>query len=457
MTNLEGFIMNARHPRFLAAMAVVGLIASAAAVAQSPRVSAETGGSDSVDALCRAVYPAGWRALDGQHLAPVPPAPKPAKGAVFQDPVHRSCVLRVTDHTVEGPASARRFLRNDYSRRQAFNADSSRLIAIASDGHWHLYDAVTLRYLRQLPGLAGDAEPQWHPTKPDLMYFVPNNGVGMKLLELDTRSGQERTVASFGERLRARWPQAHTAWTKSEGSPSADGRYWCFMVDDRNWKGVGLFTWDRDTDTILGMRDLDGARPDHVSMSPSGQSCVVSSTGSHGTVAYSRDFASSRKLHHTSEHSDLALNARGEDVFVAIDYQSSGGSVFMTNLATGERTDLFRTYLSGTVTALHFSGKAYNKPGWVVVSTYADHAARGNAGQQWLHRKIFAMSLEAKPRYLHLAHHHSEHAKYWSEPQASVNRDFTRIVFNSNWDVKSEGDIDMYMVALPANLLNAAR
>ncbi|MCK6423486.1 MAG: hypothetical protein L6Q75_00150 [Burkholderiaceae bacterium] len=433
-----------------AALLLGGALPGRAAQAEPP---AQAG----VEAQCQAVYPAGWRPVEGRHLAAVPPLPKPAKGQAVVDPVHRTCVLRVTDHAAETSLGPRGFLRNDYSRRQAFNADDSRLLAIASDGHWHLYDARTLQRLGQVPRLAGDAEPQWHPTDPNRLYFVPNNGVGMKLLELDLRSGQERVVGDFAERLRKRWPQANTAWTKSEGSPSADGRYWCFMVDDAQWRGVGLITWDRDTDSILGMRDLNGVRPDHVSMSPSGKYCVVSGTGSQGTVAWTRDLSSSRRLHHASEHSDIALDARGRDVYVAIDYQASGGPVFMVDLDSGERRDLFDTYLSGTAMALHISGRSFARPGWVLVSTYADHAARGNAGQQWPHRKLFAMSLEARPRIVNLAHHRSEFAKYWTEPHASVNRDFTRVVFNSNWGIRSETDIDMYMVALPPTLLGPAR
>ena len=69
-----------------------------------------------------------------------------------------------------------------------------------------------------------------------------------------------------------------------------------------------------------------------------------------------------------------------------------------------------------------------------------------------MHRKIFAMSLDSRPKFINLAHHHSEHAKYWSEPQASVNRDFTRVVFNSDWadNVAPTDplDIDTYMVSL---------
>lgn len=424
----------------------------------APAGDAPNPGSDvTVDSLCKGVYGPGWQALGGQVSAAIPVATPLPKGVAWKDPVHRTCLLRVTDHATEGQVGAKGLLRNDYSRRQAFNANSTLLLAEANNGYWHLYDAQSLRHLKILPGLAGDAEPQWHPTDPDRLYFVPINGVGMKLLELNVKTGRDRVVGDFAARLHARWPSAYTAWTKSEGSPSADGRYWCFMVDDQKWQGVGVFTWDLANDSIVAMHDLEGHRPDHVSMSPSGSHCVVSFASSRGTIAYSRDFSRSRKLHGTSEHSDLAINAKGEDVYVAIDYQGSGGPVFMVNLNSGERTDLFNTYVAGTVTALHVSAKAYSKPGWVLVSTYADRAARGNSGPQWMHRRIFAMSLEARPRFLHLAHHQSVHTNYWNEPQASVNRDFTRVVFNSNWGVRSDSDMDMYMIALPPTLIPAPR
>ncbi|UZD56197.1 InlB B-repeat-containing protein [Caldimonas aquatica] len=394
---------------------------------------------------CTQVYSSGATLVSGKVVSTIPSLAKPVKGKAFAEPTYKTCVTRVTDHAVEPPSG---FARNDYSRRQAFNADSSKLLVYALDGFWHVYDARTMAYVKKLVGPGGDAEPQWHPSDPNLLYYLPSNGVGMKLYELNVATDQTRVVGDFGARLKARWPGAAAAWTKSEGSPSADGRYWCFMVDDANWNGVGVFTWDRDTNTILGMKSTNGERPDHVSMSPSGNYCVVSSDGASGTVAYSRDFSQQKKVHHKSEHSDIALDENGDDVYVAIDYQSNAGDVFMVNLRTGVRTVLFPTYLSGTATALHVSGKAYNKRGWVVISTYAD----GGGSLQWLHRKVMAVQLRADPVIYHLAHHHSAPAGYWTEPHASVNRDFTKILFNSNWDVASE-NIDTYMVELPAGAI----
>jgi hypothetical protein len=38
---------------------------------------------------------------------------------------------------------------------------------------------------------------------------------------------------------------------------------------------------------------------------------------------------------------------------------------------------------------------------------------------------------------------------YWAEPHASVNRDFTQIVFTSNWGQSGTDQVDMYLIKLP--------
>lgn len=370
---------------------------------------------------------------------------KPSKGAAFADATYKTCMVRSTDHTADGIAG---FTRNDYARRQAFNADSSHYIVYALNGSWQLYDVRTRNRVKQLAGPAGDAEPQWDATNPDKLYYLPTNGVGMRVNELTVSTGATRVLGDLGARLKARWPSANAAWTKSEGSPSKDGRYWCLMVDDTNWNSVGVVTWDRDTNTILGMMNTNGERPDHVSMSPSGNYCVVSGDGARGTVAYSRDFSTSRKLLQKSEHSDIAIDANGDDVYVSVDYQSAAGDVFMMNLRTGVRTALFPTYVAGSATALHISGKGFNKPGWVLLSTYGDYG-----GKQWLHKKIFAVQLSASPKILNLGFHRATENGYWTEPHATVNRDFTKVLFTSNWGSSSDTDVDAYMIEFPASVI----
>ena len=385
--------------------------------------------------------------VEGRLSAAMPTTARPARGVATPDPVTKQVVYRVTDRA--DPVSG--FARNDYSRRQAFNAGNTRQIVSALDGYWHVYNANTFTHEKRLPGLAGDAEPQWHPTNPDLLYYLPTTGLGMKLHELNVTTGVSRTVGDFSARVKATWPSAAAAWTKSEGSPSADGRFWCFMVDDAGWRSLGVFVWDLTTDTIVGTHPTLGDRPDHVSMSPSGKSCVVSWTSSKGTVAFSRDFKTSRKVHTASEHSDLVLMPDGSDAYVAVDYSDNAGSVFVVNIDTGVRINLFPSYPGdGSVRAFHFSGKGYGCPGWALVS--AQHENTNGKPLSWMDRKLTLVELKAGGRVLNVAWHRAGFPTsdyYFYSPVGTMSRDCSRVAFTSSWGGGTFADLNAYQVRLP--------
>ena len=380
----------------------------------------------------------------GKSNDTIPNFSRPAKGVAFFDPGYGTCLIRATDHRAEPPQG---FARNDYARRQPFNADNSAFFVYAFDGFWHLYDS-NFTWVKQLPDLAGDAEPQWHPSNPDLLYYLPNFGTGMKIFELNVQTNAIRTAADLAPALTARWPNAAIAWTRSEGAPSADLRYWALMVEDAQFNTLGFVVWDMQEQRVVSFFDAS-ERPDYISMSPTGNYVLVAWLNR--IVVFNRDFSNRRDLPARIEHADIALGANGNDIYVAIDYNASGGPLVMFDLVTGERTELEPTYIAGSVTSVHFSGKGYGRPGWVLVSTYA----RERGSQQWLHEKIFAMELKANPRIVQLAHHHSllngvnTNLDYFREPHAAVSRDWTRVLFSSNWGNVNEVDIDAYMVRIP--------
>jgi hypothetical protein len=388
--------------------------------------------------------PAAW--VLGQLSGAAPTAPRPMRGVQAVDPTTKQPVYRVTD--AADPVKG--FGRNDYSRRQAFNADNSLQLVAAQDGYWHLYDADAIKHDQKLPGLAGDAEPQWHPTNPDLLLYLPQNGMGMKLYELNVQTGVSRVVADFGARLKAMWPTAAAAWTKAEGSPSADGRYWFFMVDDGNWKSLGLFTWDAQTDTILASWATGGDRPDHVSMSPSGRWAVASFVSSRGTVAFSRDLKTQWRLHTSSEHSDLGLLPDGSDFYVSVDYSDNAGSVFIVNLETRERTNLFPSYFGdGSSRAFHFSAKCYDLPGYFLMS--AQKATPGKA-TRWYDGKLTLIEAKAGGEIRNVAWHNAGFPAtdyYFFSPVGSISRDGRRVAFNSSWRGTTYADLHVYQVRLP--------
>ena len=125
--------------------------------------------------------------------------------------------------------------------------------------------------------------------------------------------------------------------------------------------------------------------------------------------------------------------------------------ISMLDLGTGIATDLLPIDFTHSAIGLHFSGRAFHLPGWALVSTY-------NGGfpidYTWMDDSVFALELKADGRVVRLAHTHSlvdedqEH-DYWAEPHASVNSDFTRVVFTTNWGRPGTDEVDMYMIALP--------
>jgi hypothetical protein len=359
---------------------------------------------------------------------------KPVRGAAYADPAFGGCVVRATDHLADGLPG---FARHDYSRRQAFNADSSLFLVTAHDGNWYLYDANTLKKVKQARQLSGDAEPQWDARDPHILYYGAKNG-GLEIWALDVRTDEARVAIDLRGKLP--WPNAARAWTKSEGSPSRDGRFWPFQVETADFEILGFAVWDRASNRLVGALPMK-VRPDHVSMSPSGRWFVSSGDD---TVAWRPDFSGSRLVRKGGEHSDLAIGGDGHDYYVSVDFDSNDGNVFMLDLDTGKRSDLFATYLDHGATSVHVSGKAFDRPGWVLVSTFYQRGPR-----EWFSEAVFALEMRENPRVYRLAAHHSAAVDVYSaEPQATVNRSFTRALFNSNWGVVGSNDVDAYLIRL---------
>jgi len=396
---------------------------------------------------CGTVDPA--QALDWRTATPIPPLIEPPAGQRFADPTFGSCLTRLTDHATQPP---RRFARNAYSRRQSFNADDTRVLIMGGNGGWHLYDPATVRPVATLAGLAGDIEPHWHPDLPDRLFHLGEDGAGMRLFERDLITDRSRTLADLGARLQDRWPRAAIASTRSEGAPSRDTRHWAWLVESADQQPLGLVVWDRERDAIVATRDIDaqiGNDIDWVSMSPSGQFVVVA--GQTRTLAFDRELRLHGTLHESVEHADLALDARGRDVYVSVDFASSRGWLFMVDIATLTRTNLVSTYNRRrrpiAYTSLHVSGKAYERPGWALVSTYRTRSER----IEWFQDKVMLVELVASPRIVRLADHRSAHAGYWTEPHAGSNRDLSRVLFNSNWGSGSTDDVDTWHIDVPTS------
>ncbi len=371
---------------------------------------------------------------------------KPELGDTYTDPVTGLSVRRVSS------AKRTRFNRIVYSRLQPENADGSYFLTYHGNSEYHVYDVATTKLVRRL-NIDPGAEPQWHPTDPQLIRYISgsNSYIGsLKLYEVSVRGGRAKVIADLRKRLpweslRSRSGGSSFMGDGAEGSPSADGNRYAWGVFDGQERLVGLVSYDLETDTILGTLDLEPyADIDNVSMSPSGNYVVVS--GAPVTV-YDADLSNPRVLLPSSEHSDIAIGADGEDYYLHIDFESQDGDVVAINLKTGNKIVLFSMYEEKVTTSIHVSGKAFNKPGWAILSSYYPK----DGGDAWTYDKVFAITFDPtldEQIILSLAHTRNCAESYWTEPHAVPNRDLTRVYYNSNWG-SCEEDAEAYQVLVP--------
>ena len=390
----------------------------------------------------------------------VAPLAKPALGASGVDAVHGTCVARLTDHAALG---AGRFARTIYSRSQAFSADGSRALVYLENGAWHTVDADTGADLGRVPGIVGaGAEPQWDATDPDLLHFLDDGG-GPALRRANVRTGALDTVADFAGRLGL--DGAARVSTGSSGSPSADQRWWAFAAESASGRPLGIVVWDRSVDRIVARLDFAAAGlppTDTVSMSPSGRHVVAEWPAPTGVRVFARDLSGpGARLNTSPEHSDLARLAGGADAYVSVDFDATGQVYYVdldAALAAPEdpgagRVDLFEAYPGGSIHSMHFSGKAFDRPGWALVSTYAPRRLP-DGDPPWLYARLVAVELAPGGRTLGIAHARvrplgpDEGKVYFAEPHGTVSRDFARVAWNSNWGASDALDVDAYAVGL---------
>ena len=168
-------------------------------------------------------------------------------------------------------------------------------------------------------------------------------------------------------------------------------------------------------------------------------------------MVYDRDLTGGRGLLRIVGHYDAALDAQGREVIIYQDIDTD--DIALLDLENGAITPLWPIDFSHTPIGFHFSGLAYDTPGWALVSTYEGGYPKAFT---WMDDQVLAVELKGQGRVVRLAHSHSavnpnvEH-DYWAEPHASVNSDFTRVVFTSNWGRSGTEEVDTYMIELPAD------
>ena len=400
---------------------------------------------------CSGLQPA---VVSDTNVYQVPSLAEPSPRVSFRDPVFGSCIVRVTDRKKDIPSDdSSKGLKNEYSRVQAFNADESGILIRGTEGTWYLYDAATLLPSGRVPV---EMDPRWDATDKNLLYYIS----GTVLMMYSIKTGEQKIIHNFTRDFSGMKPAM--VWTRYEGSPSLDGRFWGFMVQDENSATTALLIYDQKLDRIIAQRDLRGIKnsnPDSATISPLGTYLVVQDDycerGKMGTfdvpcglMVYDNTLKSARGLLRIVGHSDLSLDAAGREVLVFQDIDNDYISVL--DLASGSVTPLYPIDFSYTPLGFHFSGLAFRHPGWAIVSTYSGGTP---AAFTWMDDQVFAIELKKNGRIVRLAHTHSivregGEQDYWAEPQATVNRNMTKILFTSNWGRAGTDEVETYLIAI---------
>jgi len=123
--------------------------------------------------------------VTGFEVRQVLPLPEPPARVPFRDPAFGTCLVRVTDRKADlSPDDPSEGLKNEYSRVQSFNADSSRILVGGINATWYLYDAQTLLPLGQLPL---EVDPRWDTYYPKLICYSAQT----RLISCNTQIGEQ--------------------------------------------------------------------------------------------------------------------------------------------------------------------------------------------------------------------------------------------------------------------------
>jgi hypothetical protein len=376
---------------------------------------------------------------------------RPKVGVVFTDPVFGTPIRRLTNAEASGwPGCV-----PQYSKRQAWNADDSRMILTVDDGYFGLFDGNNYSFIKKL-GVSGE-DVFWHPTDTDKIIFWVDNSISSYTVSTD-----EITVIH-------EFPEYEWGNTRGEGNLSNDGRYYAFVGQLYNYDTgevtmKDIVIYDFQTNSVLSKTSLPEKLNsfDWASISSLGNYVVIDyadeETGRyHGVEVYDRNmnFIWQKPLGYG--HSDLCADADGEEVLVMDGYDPDQNVDFISKyrLSDGKETELLR----GNCITGHVTCRNLEPRGWCLISSFDFVDKLTDDILNWVpfENEIYWLKLDGSGDVKRIAHHHSrrfspgtpdpDQSNYWAEPHATVNKKGTKVIWGSNWEMNMDKDwaVDTYL------------
>lgn len=415
-----------------------------------------------VSTFANSLYDPQWVLDSGTDAKTQPALTLPAKTTNiltggYRDPVFDTEIRVVTDASEVGiPGNTAAV--HDYSSQQAFNANSTYFNIQSINGFHYIVDSTTNQVLNMggtnpqgpgaIPGMAGNCEPNWHPTDPNILFYTANGGSLIRYqFNISTKSNSVYADLTALVRAQPGMSNAGKAWSIGEGRPSDDGNRWGFLVTTATDACLGMVVYEHSTNSILRSW-LFSSSPNWVSISPSGQYVVASWYGSSAgslaaETARSLDQKGGANLFKVSdgthqalscigEHSDMAWDYEGNEVYFSISFSEGDGlqsnsCVYARRLSDPSIVYEYALRIAGNSTGsqMHFSGRAIRRKGWGLCNK-----SPGVGSGPW-DGAVMAIELvppALNPKIYRLFQHRSAGGDQFSSPVATVNNDFTRVL-----------------------------
>lgn len=412
--------------------------------------------SDSFDYTCGGATPCTtW-----------PSPPMPNWGGTYTDPTWGTTTQRVNLHqcivdATHTSACSTRNIMPDYSKQQAWNVDGAKMLLLDDMAWYHVYDASTLKDLGRISdakGLCCDHDVRWSNSEANIIYYV----TGLSLMSYNVSTHALNTVHTFSCS-----DGTHTG-TKfgngDEGNPSNDDRYWagvCSYYDGAYFATISAITYDRVTDTVLanipaaqlcGGACIGFSKSDlinWVGMSPSGKYTIVQWNKSSnieanyirpmGTEIFDQQLTYQGKLCAANPHSDVGYDVNGNEVIViaGCDLTYQPRMMTVTQLDTRIQTKILWPSTWANDALYHISMRATNGSarGWALISTAV---SANTQGRGWGASEMVAVQIDTTKNgnqtWRRVGRAFSiRDTQYYAEPHAVPNRDFTKVLWGSDW------------------------
>jgi len=359
---------------------------------------------------------------------PVPNLNKPGYLQTVTDPTFNTKITRITGDVgnavpnVDGE-NWRNIARHGYSSRQPWNADESVIYLgkhKSSSGGWGaslFLDGETYQVIKKANNIPSANEQRWHPTNPDLMMLLRDDGIYTWSYSTGT------TTKLFSLTGYSNTSTGNTGNYSNNGGKAgiyarrnSDGKTVAFAIDiANNIKHADI--------------DMTGVDIDYVSISPLGNYVLVNAVfdGRNDSTKIF-DLNGNQVGPHWAEygrpsHYDMAVGADGIEYVVG----NSKSSPDEGRIIKRRLTDGAVTVLSQAGFGSHGSARSLKRVGWVITSM--------SNSRNWgpYYDELVAVKMDGSIRVERIASIRSSFETYDNETQACPSPSGGRIIYASDW------------------------